>query len=44
MTSSTAEYDIVYMTRKAMKGVVIVDHLADNRQEDFEEVGKGFLS
>jgi hypothetical protein len=24
-----AEYDIVYMTRKAMKGSVIADHLAD---------------
>jgi len=31
-----AEYDIVYMTRKAVKGSVIVDHLADHAMEDYE--------
>jgi hypothetical protein len=31
-----AEYDIVYMTRKAVKGSVIVDHLADHALEDYE--------
>jgi hypothetical protein len=31
-----AEYDIVYMTRKAVKGSVIIDHLADHSMEDYE--------
>ena len=31
-----AKYDIVYMTRKAVKGSVIVDHLADHAMEDYE--------
>ena len=31
-----AEYDIVYMTRKAVKGSVIADHLADHAMEDYE--------
>jgi hypothetical protein len=30
-----AKYDIVYMTRKAMKGSVNVDHLADHTMEDY---------
>ena len=31
-----SEYDIVYMIRKAVKGSVIADHLADNAVEDYE--------
>jgi hypothetical protein len=31
-----SEYDIVYMTRKAVKGSAIADHLADNVVEDYE--------
>ncbi|KAG5241524.1 RNA-directed DNA polymerase (Reverse transcriptase), Ribonuclease [Salix suchowensis] len=31
-----AEYDIVFMTRKAVKGSVIADHLADHAVEDYE--------
>ena len=31
-----AEYDIVYKTRKFIKGSVIVDHLADNAIKDYE--------
>ena len=31
-----SEYDIIYMTRKAVKGSVIADHLADNAIEDYE--------
>ena len=30
------EYDIVYMTRKVVKGSVIADHLASNAIEDYE--------
>jgi hypothetical protein len=30
------EYDMVYMTRKAVKGRVIANHLADNAIEDYE--------
>jgi len=30
------EFDTVYMTRKAVKGSVIADHLADNVMEDYE--------
>jgi len=30
------EYDIIYMTRKAIKGSVIVDHLANNYVKDYE--------
>ena len=33
-----AEYDIVYMTWKAMKGSVIVDHLTDHTREDIESL------
>jgi hypothetical protein len=29
------EYDIVYMTRKTVKGSVIADHLADHAMEDY---------
>ena len=31
-----AEYDIVFMTRKAVKGSIIADHLADHAMEDYE--------
>jgi hypothetical protein len=37
------EYDIVYMTRKAVKGSVIVDHLEDNTIEDYEPLNFYFL-
>jgi len=37
-----SEYDIVYMTRKAMKGSVIADHLADNAVEDYEPLNFDF--
>jgi hypothetical protein len=37
------EYDIVYMTRKAMKGSVIADHLADNTIKDYEPLNFYFL-
>jgi len=30
------EYDIIYMTRKAIKGSAIVDHLANNYVKDYE--------
>jgi hypothetical protein len=33
-----AEYDIVYMTRKAMKGSFIANHLADHAREDYESL------
>jgi len=32
------EYDIVYMTKKAVKGSMIADHLADNVVEDYEQL------
>jgi ribonuclease HI len=38
-----AEYDIVYMTRKAVKGSAIADHLADNAMEDYEPLDFDFL-
>jgi ribonuclease HI len=31
-----AEYDIIYKTRKSVKGSAIADHLADNAVEDYE--------
>jgi len=31
-----AEYDIVFMTRKAVKGSVIADHLADHAMENYK--------
>jgi len=37
-----SEYDIVYMTRKAVKGSVIADHLADNAVEDYEPLDFDF--
>jgi len=37
-----AEYDIVYMTRKAVKGSVIHDHLADHAMEDYEPLNFDF--
>ncbi|XP_052312432.1 uncharacterized protein LOC112328962 [Populus trichocarpa] len=37
-----AEYDIVYMTRKAVKGSAIADHLADNAVEDYEPLDFDF--
>jgi ribonuclease HI len=36
------EYDIVYMTRKAVKGSAIADHLADNAMEDYEPLDFDF--
>ena len=33
-----AEYDIIYMTRKAVKGSIIADHLADHAMEDYESL------
>ena len=30
------EYDIIYMTKKAVKGSIIADHLVDNVVEDYE--------
>jgi len=38
-----AEYDIVYMTRKAVKGSAIADHLADNAVKDYETLDFDFL-
>ena len=38
-----SEYDIVYMTRKAVKGSVIADHLVDNVIEDYEQLDFDFL-
>jgi len=37
-----AEYDIVYMTRKAVKGSAIADHLANNVVEDYEPLDFDF--
>ena len=37
-----AEYDIVYMTRKAVKGSVIADHLADHAMKDYESLNFNF--
>nr|XP_034909787.1 uncharacterized protein LOC118045297 [Populus alba] len=37
-----SEYDIIYMTRKAVKGSVIADHLADNAIEDYEPLDFDF--
>ena len=37
-----AEYDIVYMIRKAVKGSVIVDYLADYVMEDYEPLNFDF--
>ena len=31
-----AEYDIVFMTRKAVKGNAIADHLADHAMKNYE--------
>jgi len=31
-----AQYDIVHMVRKVVKGISITDHLADNAIEDYE--------
>jgi hypothetical protein len=31
-----AKYEIVFMTRKAVKGSVITDHLADHAMENYE--------
>jgi len=38
-----AEYDIVYMTKKVVKGSVIADHLADHAIEDYESLNFDFL-
>ncbi|XP_061947896.1 uncharacterized protein LOC133671224 [Populus nigra] len=37
-----AEYDIIYKTRKSMKGSAIADHLADNTIEDYEPLNFDF--
>nr|XP_034889983.1 uncharacterized protein LOC118030069 [Populus alba] len=37
-----AEYDIIYMTRKSVKGSAIVDHLADNAIEDYKPLNFDF--
>ncbi|XP_073261648.1 uncharacterized protein [Populus alba] len=37
-----SEYDIVYTTRKAVKGSAIADHLADNAVEDYEPLDFDF--
>jgi len=38
-----AEYDIIYMTRKSVKGSAIANHLADNIVEDYEPLNFDFL-
>lgn len=38
-----SEYDIVYMTKKAIKKSEIVDHLANNTIEDYEALNFNFL-
>ncbi|XP_073263054.1 uncharacterized protein [Populus alba] len=37
-----AEYDIIYKTRKSVKGSAIADHLADNAIEDYEPLNFDF--
>jgi len=37
------EDDIVFMTRKVMKGSVITDHLADNVIKDYKPLNFDFL-
>jgi len=37
-----AEYDMVYMTRKAVKGRVIANHLANNAIKDYEPLDFDF--
>jgi hypothetical protein len=37
-----AEYDIIYMTRKVVKGSVIADHLANHAMEDYESLNFDF--
>jgi ribonuclease HI len=37
-----AEYDIIYMTRKSVKGSAIANHLADNAIEDYEPLNFDF--
>ncbi|KAI4318298.1 hypothetical protein L6164_026085 [Bauhinia variegata] len=38
-----SEYDIVYMTKKSIKGSAIADHLADNPIEDYQPMKFEFL-
>ncbi len=38
-----SQYDIVYMTRKVVKGSVIADLLAENPIEDYEALDFEFL-
>jgi hypothetical protein len=38
-----AEYDIMYMTRKVVKGSAINGHLVDNVIEDYEPLNFYFL-
>jgi ribonuclease HI len=39
-----AEYDIVFMTRKAVKGSIIVDHLTDHAMENYEPLNFDLLN
>jgi len=39
---SLVEYDIIYMTRKSMKGSAITDHLVDNAIEDYKQLNLDF--
>lgn len=37
-----AEFDIIYLTQKAIKGQAIADHLADKTVEDHEPITSSF--
>jgi len=39
---SLAKYDIIYMTRKPMKGSAITDHLVDNAIKDYKPLNLDF--
>ncbi|XP_034892465.1 uncharacterized protein [Populus alba] len=39
-----AEYDIVFITRKAVKGSVIADHLADHAMKNYDPLNFDFLN
>ncbi|KAI4347752.1 hypothetical protein L6164_008535 [Bauhinia variegata] len=38
-----SEHDIIYMTKKSIKGIAITDHLADNPIEDYQPMKFEFL-
>ena len=38
-----AEYDIVFMTRKVVKGSIIANHLADHAMENYEPLNFDLL-